>query len=257
MATTRDLAPERLEKIAQLLRDRHVVRVKELCQIMGVSPATVRRDLTEMESRGLIRKVHGGAVPASPRLSEPLFDDKAAVRTREKQRISKMALELLTPNDTVFLDGGSTVLALATHLVNMDELTVVTNSLRVAGALSGAGPRVVVIGGELRNLSQTFVGPLTGPMIGKLHVDIAFMGTIGIDIKKGLTTTDPREAYTKEQVIKSAQHVVLLADSSKIGAVSFVGFAEVADIGTFITDTGAAKRDLQAIRKENVTVVTA
>ncbi len=255
MATTRDLAPERLEKIVQLLRQRHVVRAKELCQIMGVSPATVRRDLTEMESRGLIRKVHGGAVSVSPRMAEPLFDDKAAVRTQEKGRIAKMALELIAANDTIFLDGGSTVLALAARLSSMDKLTVVTNSLRVASALSGTGPRVIVIGGELRALSQTFVGPLTGPLIEKLHVDIAFMGTIGLNIEKGLTTTDPREAYTKQQVIRSAQHVVLLADSSKIGSVSFVGFANVSNVGTFITDGGASKRDLQAIRREKVTVV--
>ncbi len=251
----RDLVPERLEKVAQLLRERHVVRVQELCQIMGVSPATVRRDLTEMESRGLIRKVHGGAISATPRLSEPLFDDKTAVHAAEKQEIAKAALKLIDDHDTIFLDGGSTVLALATQLVSMKQLTVVTNSLRVASALSGSGPRVIVIGGELRTLSQTFVGPLTGPMIDKLHVDTAFMGTIGIDSGKGLTTTDPREAYTKQQVIRSARRVVLLADSSKIGTVSFVGFGAVADIDTFITDSGASKRDIQAIRKDNVTVV--
>lgn len=257
MAPARDLAPERLEKIAQLLRERHVVRVQELCRIMGVSPATVRRDLTDMEERGVIRKVHGGAVSANPRMAEPLFDDKAAVRAEEKQAIAKAALKLIGANDTVFLDGGSTVLALATQLGSMDQLTVVTNSLRVASALSGAGPRVIVIGGELRTLSQTFVGPLTGLMIEKLHVDTAFMGTIGLDSKKGLTTTDPREAFTKQRVIESAQRVVLLTDSSKIGAVSFVGFGAVADVGTVITDRGAAKRDLQTIRKENVTIITA
>ncbi len=253
----KDLAPERLEKIAQLLRKRHVVRVQELCEIIGVSPATVRRDLTEMETRGLIRKVHGGAVSANPRMSEPLFDDKATLRAEEKQHIAKAALELIEPRDTIFLDGGSTVLALATQLASMNHLTIVTNSLRVASALSGSGPRVIVIGGELRTLSQTFVGPLTGLMIEKLHVDTVFMGTIGLDIAKGLTTTDPREAYTKQQVIQSARRVVLLVDSSKIGAVSFVGFGAVADVDTFITDNGASKRDLQAIRKENVAVVTA
>ncbi len=257
MSPHRDLAPERLEKIAQLLRERHVVRVQELCQSMGVSPATARRDLTEMEDRGLIRKVHGGAVSATPRMAEPLFDDKAAVRSEEKQRIAKAALKLIGANDTLFLDGGSTILALATQLASMNQLTVVTNSLRVASALSGSGPRVIVIGGELRALSQTFVGPLTGLLIEKLHVDTAFVGTIGLDLEKGLTTTDPREAYTKQQVIQSAQRVVLLADSSKIGAVSFVGFGAVADVDTLITDSEAAKRDLQTIRKENVTVITA
>lgn len=257
MSSLRDLGPERLQKIAQLLRDRHVVRVQELCRIMRVSPATVRRDLTKMERRGLIRKVYGGAVSAGTQMTEPVFDDKAAIRAAEKQAIATAALKLIGPHDTIFLDGGSTVLALAKQLGSMDKLTVVTNSLRVTSALAGTGPRVIVIGGELRTLSQTFVGPLTGLMIEKLHVDTAFMGTIGLDIEKGLTTTDPREAYTKQQVIQSAQRVVLLVDSSKIGTVSFVAFGAVADADTLITDKEAVKRRLQNIRKENVTVIAA
>ena len=254
---SKDLAPERLAKIAHLLREHHVVRVQELCDTIGVSPATVRRDLTEMEARGLIRKVHGGAVSVDTRLDEPLFDDKTTVNVDEKQRIAHAALDLISTNDTIFLDGGSTVLALAALLGEMRRLTVVTNSLRVASALSGSRPRVIVIGGELRALSETFVGPLTGLMIEKLHVDTAFMGTIGLSLDKGLTTTDPREAYTKQQVIQSAQRVVLLADSSKIGAVSFVGFGAIDDIATLITDRGAAKRELHTIRKHDVTIITA
>jgi DeoR family fructose operon transcriptional repressor len=100
------------------------------------------------------------------------------------------------------------------------------------------------------------VGPLTGLMIEKLHVDTAFMGTIGMDLTKGLTTTDVREAYTKQQVMRSSHRVVLMADSSKINAVSFVGFGAVRDVDTLITDVGAAHRDLQAFRKEKPTVIT-
>ncbi len=253
---TKDLAPERLDKIAQFLRERHVVRVQELCESMGVSPATVRRDLTEMESRGLIRKVHGGAVSADPRLKEAMFDDKAAVHKDEKNRIARAALELINHTDSIFLDGGSTILALASLLGEMRRLTVVTNSLRVASALSGSAPRVILVGGELRSLSQTFVGPLTGLMLSNLHVDTAFMGTIGLSVEKGLTTTDPREAYTKQRVIESAHRVVLMSDSSKINNVSFVGFGTVADIDTLITDTSAARRDLQALKKQNIALLT-
>jgi len=253
---SKDLAPERLDKIAQLLREHHVVRVQELCDSMGVSPATVRRDLTEMESRGLIRKVHGGAVSVDTRLDEPLFDDKTTVHVEEKQRIAHAALDLISPNDSIFLDGGSTVLALAALLGEMRRLTVVTNSLRVASALSGSRPRVIVIGGELRALSETFVGPLTGLMIEKLHVDTAFMGTIGLSLAKGLTTTDPREAYTKQRIIESANRVVLMADSSKINTVSFVGFGPVSGVDTLITDSAATKRDLQPFHKEHLTVIT-
>ncbi|MBT3294748.1 MAG: DeoR/GlpR transcriptional regulator [Verrucomicrobia bacterium] len=253
---SKDLAPERLDKIAHILREHHVVRVQELCDSMGVSPATVRRDLTEMEARGLIRKVHGGAVAVDARLDEPLFDDKTAVHVDEKQRIAHAALDLIGTHDSIFLDGGSTVLALAALLGEMRRLTVVTNSLRVASALSGSKPRVIVIGGELRALSETFVGPLTGLMIEKLHVDTAFMGTIGLSLGKGLTTTDPREAYTKQRIIESANRVVLMADSSKVNTVSFVGFSPVSGVDTLITDSAASTRDVQAFRKANLTVTT-
>ncbi|NQU41093.1 MAG: DeoR/GlpR transcriptional regulator [Lentisphaerae bacterium] len=252
---SKDLAPERLDKIAQILRERHVVRVQELCDSMAVSPATIRRDLTEMESRGLIRKVHGGAVSVDPRLEEPLFDEKAAVNADEKHRIARAALELISPTDTVFLDGGSTILVLAGMLSEMKQLTVVTNSLRIASALSGSGPRVIVVGGELRSLSQTFVGPLTGLMLKNLNVDTAFMGTIGLSAAKGLTTTDPREAYTKQQVMENAHRVVLMADSSKLGAISFIGFGRIDDVDTLITDSGADKRELQAFKKFHLTIL--
>jgi DeoR family fructose operon transcriptional repressor len=254
---TTTLAPERLERIRGILKDRRVIRVDELSTELSVSTATVRRDLTELDRVGHVRKIHGGAVGLEGRLEEPLFDDKASIAAREKQAIAKYALSTIQPNDSVYLDGGSTVLALAHLLVSRSALTVVTNSLRVAGALSGAGPRVLLVGGELRRLSQTFVGPLTEPLIERLHFDKAFMGTMGLSSQDGMTTTDPAEAFTKKLVMKHAEHVFLLADSSKMDKVTFAHAGDVRQIGTLITDGSISPSLKRKFKNCGVNVVVA
>jgi DeoR/GlpR family transcriptional regulator of sugar metabolism len=252
---TPGLAEQRLAQIRQLLRQRHAVRVEELSAELGVSAPTIRRDLSKLDQRGQVRKVHGGAVGVEGRLDEPVFEDKAAIHAREKQAIAEAALRLIKPEDSIFLDGGSTVLALARLLIDMQPLSVVTNSLRIASLYAGGGPRMILVGGDLRRLSQTFVGALSGPLIDRLHVDTAFMGTIGLSEKEGLTTTDPREAYTKERVMAQARQVVMLADSSKIGAVSFVKFGAPADLDVLITDRGAGPRALRNLKKRGIKTV--
>lgn len=250
-----ELAARRHARIAEILRRDRTAHVNELCATLAVSPATVRRDLLSMEQRGRLHRVHGGAVCVEGRLEEPLFDDKAALAEREKRRIARAALEFVRPTDSVFLDGGSTVLALARLLSEMPEVTVLTNSLRVAALFSGNGPRTIVVGGELRRRSQTFVGPLTEPLLRQLHVDIAFLGTMGLSAKEGMTTTDPREAQTKSLVMTLAQRVVLLVDGTKVGKVSFVRFGSFADLDTLITDAGADRRILNRLRRAGIAVV--
>jgi len=251
----KDLAPKRWERLRRILSQDPVVRVNDLAKQLRVSPATIRRDLDELESLGEIRRVHGGGVSTGSRLEEPLFDDKTSIAAREKRRIAEAALRYVKPNDTVFLDGGSTVLELARLLRDRSNLTVVTNSLRAAVELSGRGPRLIVIGGELRRLSQTTVGPLTRFTIRELHVDEAFMGTIGLSLEEGLTTTDPSEAYTKELVMEHAREVVLLADSSKVGKISFSRSGQLAKVRILVTDTRMDRRFSRELRKRGVEVV--
>jgi DeoR/GlpR family transcriptional regulator of sugar metabolism len=252
----RDLAPARLERLLELLGARRFARVHELCRELQASAATVRRDLLTLERKGQIRRVHGGAMLIGGRLDEPLFDDKTEVAAAEKKRIAEAAFAFVSPNDTVYLDGGSTVLALAHLLANAPDVTIVTNSLRVASALAGRGPRTIVIGGELRRRSQTFVGSLTRHQLEHLHVDKAFVGTIGLTPESGLTTTDPREAHTKEMVIRHAGRAILLADHTKVGKVSFVTFARLADIDVLVTTQGLSKTTLQSLRKQGLEIMT-
>src|SRR5512140_2141961 len=141
------LAPQRWDDLRALIRENGVIRVEDLCRRLKVSPATVRRDLDQLERGGAIRRVHGGAVSVESRLDEPVFADKTSLAAREKRRIAEAALKFIAPGDTVYLDGGSTVLELARLLRDRSNLTVVTNSLHAAQELSGLGPRLIVIGG--------------------------------------------------------------------------------------------------------------
>lgn len=249
----KNLAPERQKRLLALVRDRGAVRVDELCDALTVSPATVRRDLEILEGTGALRRVHGGAISGGGLLDEPLFDDKTQVASGEKQRIAQRALPYISSGDTVYLDGGSTLLELASLLRERADITVVTNSLRAAAELSASGPRLILLGGELRRRSQTITGPLTRTLLRDLSLDIAFMGTIGVTVE-GLTTTDPGEAYTKELVMSRSKRVMLLADSQKIGKVSFANAGSLQDVDVLITDKDAPDAFVKAIRKQSVVV---
>jgi len=250
----KDLAPKRRERLRRIISEDGVVRLDELCKQLKVSPATVRRDLDALESLGEVRRVHGGAVSVESRLEEPLFDDKTSIAAREKHRIAQAALKYLKPNDTIYLDGGSTILELARLLRDRSNITVVTNSLRAATELAGRGPRLILIGGELRRLSQTVVGSLTRFTLQELHIDKAFMGTIGLSLEEGLTTTDPSEAYTKELVMERAREVFLLADSSKARKISFTRSGRLERLRMVITDNRIDRKFARGLRKKGVEV---
>jgi DeoR/GlpR family transcriptional regulator of sugar metabolism len=252
-----DLAERRRQRLGLIVASRRAVRLDELSAELGVSQSTVRRDLDELASTGTLRRVHGGAVAADERLDEPHFDVKAATAASEKFRIAQRAVELLAPDDTVYLDSGSTVLAAARLLAGWTRLTVVTNSLPVATELAGRGPRVIVIGGELRATSRALVGPLTRSVLESLHVDRALMGTFALSLDEGLSTTDPSEAYTKHLVMQRAREVILLAASHKLGTRSFVSAGRIEDVDVLVTDGGIDERTARALKRRGVRVVTA
>lgn len=257
MIVQKELATSRLDRLRSILRETRVVRVDELCTQLGVSPATVRRDLQELEKQGDVRRVHGGAVSEQSQLEEPGFEDKAEVAAEEKRLIAQAALKFMEPTDTVYLDGGSTILELARLLRDRTRMTVVTNSLRAALELAGGGPRLILIGGELRRLSQTLVGPLTRAVLGELRLDKAFMGTLGLTLEDGPTTTEPAEAFTKELVMHHAREVYLLAHHGKIGKTSFVRCGGWANVRTLITDRGVNRGFARALARQGIHVVRA
>jgi len=230
------LNAQREQRILELLNTATVLTVSQFSTQLNVSEATVRRDLQSMHERRLLQRVRGGATLHSLARVEPMFKDKATLNADAKRTIAAKALELIEDNDQIYLDGGSTVMMLAEMLGQRHSLTVVTNSLMAAAKLMTCTHRLILVGGEFRALSRTLVGPLTAPIIQSLHVDKAFMGTIGFTTADGMTTTDPGEAFTKELVMQRTNQVVLLADSTKLGAPSLARSGSVTDVDTLIAD---------------------
>jgi DeoR/GlpR family transcriptional regulator of sugar metabolism len=240
-----------------MVQSHGALRVEDLRRALGVSTATVRRDLDELQESGVLRRVHGGAVALDRRPIEARFEAKAATHRDEKRRIAARAARLVGPGETLYLDSGSSTLELARLLAERSDLTVVSNSLPAVVELAGRGPRVVVVGGELRPLSQAMVGPLSRPLLDQVYVDRAFMGTFGLSLDAGLTTTDPSEALTKEIVLGRARQVVLLADGSKLGTRAFAHAGRLDQLDVLITDEPLDEHAAAAFEAAGVEVLVA
>ena len=250
------LTPEREALILEALGN-GVRTISELAATLQVSEATVRRDLRTLEQRGELQRVHGGAVRVDEGTKrELLFHEKATLRADEKERIAEAALGLIENGDSVYLDGGSTVLALARKLGSRRELTVVTNSLMAAAELMESGHKLILLGGEFRPLSRTLVGPLTSPIGEALHIGKAFFGTIGLTAS-GVSTTDPGEAFTKKLILGRAEQAILLADSGKFGRTSLVEAGKLDDFDIVVTDSGAPSEQQKILKKNKIKLIMA
>jgi len=233
-------AEERQHAIAGLVAERGRVSVAAVAERFGVTTETVRRDLAVLERAGVLRRVHGGAVPAGAALTlvELALGERRDTRTEAKRKIAAAALDLLPGMDgSVLLDGGTTTAALADVLPPDRRLYVATNSVPIAARLTAsAGITLHVLGGRVRGITQTAVGDATVRAMADLRVDVAFLGTNGISPGHGFSTPDEAEAATKRAMAGAAQRVIVLADSSKLGREHLVRFAGVDDVDVLVTD---------------------
>jgi DeoR family fructose operon transcriptional repressor len=232
-------AQERQQRILDIARTDGRVEVAALANQLDVTPETVRKDLTALERHGLLRRVHGGAIP----LENLGFEPKLAVRqeryTAEKERIAKRALDELPAEGTVLLDSGSTTQLVAELLPYDRELTVVTNSVSIAGVLAQReNVSLYLIGGRVRGRTLAAVGEWAVGALAAVSVDVAFLGTNGVSVRRGLTTPDQDEAATKRAMATAGRRIVALCDHTKFGADHFAQFAALADVDTIITDSG-------------------
>lgn len=230
--------------------------IGELSDELKVSEATVRRDLQSLEKRGKAKRVHGGAIIRKKTNFEPLFTEKESFNKNLKYNIAARAFKLIEDGDIIYLDGGTTVLELAKLIKNskIRSLTVVTNSIMAAAELMDCSVKLVLCGGECRSLSRTLVGPLTEPVINRLHLKKAFMGTIGLSAQRGMSTTDPAEAYTKRLILDRSDKVILLADSSKTGIDSFAENGSVDNIDILISDKKLSEEFIRLLLKKHIEV---
>ena len=251
-------AEERQQEIRARARARGRVDVTSLAEEFDVASETVRRDLTVLERHGVLRRVHGGALPVERLGFEPELATRDTVRVAEKERIGKAALDELPEEGAILLDAGTTTGRLAQVMAPEHELTVVTNALPIALTLS-VRPNLTVmfIGGRIRARTLSCVDAWALDALRNAFVDVAFIGTNGITVERGLTTPDPAEAAVKQAMIASARRSVVLADSSKVGAVRLARFATLDDIDTLITDDGLDEADAAALSAAGLRLVLA
>jgi DeoR/GlpR family transcriptional regulator of sugar metabolism len=233
------LAAMRQTVILEEVNRAGAVKVNDLTRRLSVSDMTVRRDLDALARQGLLSKVHGGAIALDQgSTDEPGFELKSTRAQLEKDAIAIAAAQLVQPGGAVALTAGTTTWTVARHLVDVPNLTVVTNSIRIAQVLQERerNDLTVVLTGGVRTPSDALVGPVAVSAIRSLHVDLVIMGVHGIDAQAGITTPNLLEAETNRAFVASARHLAVVADHTKAGVVGLSEIAPLSAVETLITD---------------------
>jgi DeoR family transcriptional regulator of aga operon len=252
-------AEVRQARIRSYLNEHEFVRVSDIAERFEISEVTARTDLTALADQGLVRRVHGGAVPRRVHGVERPFDlaqdDLVAARTH----IGSEAASRIRSGDAILVDVGTTTTALARSLVARTELTevsVFTNGLTIALELEAAFPRVnvVVTGGTLRPMQHSLVNPLGEDLLNGINATIAFIGCNGVDPQGGITNINLPEAEIKQRMVAAARKRVVVAEGSKVGVVELARVCSMEDVDELITDDAADDGELEAIRALGVDV---
>jgi DeoR/GlpR family transcriptional regulator of sugar metabolism len=237
----RVLARQRHEVIVAEVRRRGAVRVTELATLLAVSDMTVRRDLDLLDEAGLLLKVHGGATLRDERSTdEPGFEAKSLRNMGEKHAIAMAGAATVRPGSAIGITAGTTTWQLAYHIVDIADLTVVTNSVRVAEVLhqSQRPDRTVVLTGGIRTPSDALVGPVATATLRSLHLDSVYMGVHGITERAGFSTPNLMEAETNRGFVAATERLIVLADHTKWNVTGLSSIAPLSQAETLITDTG-------------------
>ena len=234
------LATQRRQLILHSIENDGAVSVSRLAISLGVSEMTVRRDLDILEKDGQVIKVHGGATSAKMNKSiEPGFAAKVQLEQQSKSAIARLATELVQPGAAVALTAGSTTYAIAKNLIGIPNLTLITNSIRVAELFHdgvGSDTEIIVIGGS-RTPSDALVGPMANQNIANLNIDICFMGVHGMDAQAGITSPNLLESETNRALANVSRQFVVVADSTKWGVIGLHTISPLSEISTLITDS--------------------
>lgn len=242
----RQSATTRSEKILRHLQHSGSLEVEELCSTLGVSLATVRRDLQELEDRGLLRRTHGGATMVEPMLYEGFrqdssFREQMERHGDEKRRIAVAAADLIEDGDTISLTPGTTTTEVVRSIRHRSGITVVTNTVNVAMELSQRKDLdVIVTGGALRATWFSLVGPLAAHALEQIFADKVFIGANGVDSSRGITCLHADEAGANRVMVQHAKKRIVVGDSSKLGVTATHKICGIEIIDVLITDIGAS-----------------
>jgi DeoR/GlpR family transcriptional regulator of sugar metabolism len=245
---TGSTAKQRKNFILDLVKELDEISVTSLAEQLGVSEMTIRRDLGELERKGYLKRVHGGAVSAHSRSYEPPFALRKDRDLSSKRLIGQFAAHMVNEGDSIALDVGSTVFEVARELSAARGLTVITPSLRVANLLAtNRDIQTIVAGGIIRHGEESLVGDLAAQAFKSLFFDKLFLGVGGLDATNGLTEYNWDDALVKRAMIASARKVILVADSSKFDHSAFAKIGELHNIHALVTDASPPARIEQSL----------
>lgn len=222
------LTTERWKVILSTLKEKGTAHVTDLVEVLSVSESTIRRDLSELERRDLLVRIHGGAQLKPVDALEPRFLDKMERYQAEKIQIARYAAQLVEPYDCIFVDAGTTTLSMGESLAQIEGLIVVTNGVPQATQFAEWGINVAITGGVLKGGTQAVVGPMVTSQLRYYNFDKAFIGMNGIHPQSGYTTPDMQEAMAKRVAMEQSRQTYVLADHSKFGAKAFAHVADMA-----------------------------
>jgi DeoR family transcriptional regulator of aga operon len=252
------LTEQRRRNLLDLVDQYGQVTVPDMVKRFSVSAVTVRSDLDALASSGALVRSHGGAVRRLEATQDYPLRTKESLHRDEKIRIGRAAAELIEPGETIILDSGTTTAEIARHLkkLKIQSLTVITNALNIAAELADS-PEIslIMIGGLLRPVSFSFVGPQADAMMSEIHADRLFLAVDGFDLENGASTPDVLEAQLNNVMIRSAKEVNVVADFSKLGRRSVSKIGPFERIRRLITDKRATSEFTGALRKKGVEVI--
>lgn len=247
---------ERQNNLIKFLEENNSSTVSELAMYFNVHEATIRRDLTMLEKKGVTKRTHGGAILNKEIHSEPSFQERESVQYEEKRRIGKKASSIIEDGDNIILDSGTTTLHIAKSIVNRKNITVVTNDINIAAILRfSPSIKVVVTGGVLFTDNYILNGYFTNEMLSSINVQKAFIGTPALHHKKGITHFDEYLVAAKREMIRAAKRVVIAADHTKIGRVSTYSVAETNKINDIVIGKELHKQDVEKWERSGVKVL--
>jgi DeoR family transcriptional regulator, aga operon transcriptional repressor len=254
----------RADRILKLLLQKGSVSVEELIKLLDASAPSIRRDLTRLEQKGLIRRTHGGASLVQELLYEPFrYDTAFQTRERrfvkEKRHIGVAAAELVADGEIIGLTAGTTTTWVARHLRHRSNLTVVTNAVNIGMELCNMpGLKVHLTGGHLHwPWSFSLIGAAAIGFLADSFLDKLFLSVSGIDPSRGTTTNESDEALTFRAMVKQAKQVIVVADSSKLGIVTASLICPIKDVDVLVTDAGASDEMVEAFTKNGLKVIRA
>ena len=252
------LTEQRRRNLLDLVDQYGQVTVPDMVKQFLVSAVTVRSDLDALASSGALVRSHGGAVRRLEATQDYPLRTKESLHRDEKIRIGRAAAELIEPGETIILDSGTTTAEIARHLkkLKIQSLTVITNALNIAAELADSPDiSLIMIGGLLRPVSFSFVGPQADAMMSEIHADRLFLAVDGFDLENGASTPDVLEAQLNNVMIRSAKEVNVVADFSKLGRRSVSKIGPFERIRRLITDKRATSEFTGALRKKGVEVI--